>query len=152
MRGIDLVFPEPTDVLRAASTEQRRSAALAACEFATVRAPVDEPIVARAIRDLRAGLRLTDDTRKELDALAEHLDDEYFDLRDEAEAGRASEADWLPLFEKARAVSALSSAGHSDSLEAASEAIYEAAATVDEEEKKGLLELVRAAMEMGSQP
>jgi hypothetical protein len=67
-----------------------------------------------------------------LDALVARLDDEYFDLKEAAEEGRNSSGDYTLRFGQARAVAAVSFAGGENVAEAATEAIYEAVATVDD--------------------
>ena len=84
--------------------------------------------------------------KAEIDALAAQLDEEYLDLQEAAEDGRASIEDYLRVFAKARAVAALSLAGNENSLQAATEAIYEAAATIRDTDKGELFVLVESAL------
>ncbi|KVN29792.1 hypothetical protein WJ63_09010 [Burkholderia pyrrocinia] len=68
------------------------------------------------------------------------FDDKYFDLKEQAEdTENAGERDCLTLlsseyFRKARAVAALRAATDKNPFEAATEAIYEATASVDKNE------------------
>ena len=66
-----------------------------------------------------------------LDTLVAQLDDEYFQLQEAEEEGQASSEDYMRVFGQARAVAAVAFAGGDDPFEAATEAIYEAAATTD---------------------
>jgi hypothetical protein len=82
--------------------------------------------------------------------LAAGLDDEYFGLQEAAEGGRATVDAYMRPFGQARAVTALSFATDPDALEAAEEAIYEAAhATAD---KEGLVAAVLKVLEQPSGP
>jgi hypothetical protein len=78
---------------------------------------------------------LTPKEKSDLDALAAQLDAEYFALQEAIEEGRASTNDYMRPFGQARAVAALSFAGREDAFQAATEAIYEAAATTDDKEE-----------------
>jgi hypothetical protein len=67
-----------------------------------------------------------------LQALSAQLDEEYHTLQEAAEEGRASVDDYMKVFGQARAVAALCFTGSEDAYCAATEAIYEAAATTDD--------------------
>ena len=118
-----------------ASAAKQRAAALAACDFAITHAKVEHPLVKQTLQKVRAEGILTPEERAELDALTEQLDEEYFALQEAAEDGGATIADYTRVFGQARAVAALACAGGDDAFQAATEAIYEAAATVDEKEE-----------------
>ena len=108
---------------------------MAACEFAIAHAKVEHPLVKQCIQKVRAEGVLIPKEMTELDALAEQLDEEYLALQEAAEEGRATTEDYMRVFGQARAVAALAVAGGDDALQAASEAIYEAAATTDDKEE-----------------
>ena len=145
MTGLEDVSPDLAGKLQWASAAKQRAACLAACEFAVGQAKIEHPLVDRALKKLRSAGVLLPAEKDELDALAAQLDEDYFDLQEAAEEGRASTQDYLAVFAKARAVAALSCAGDEDTLRAATEAVYEAAATTDD--KEGLVARILAVLE-----
>jgi len=118
--------------LRQVLDRQQRAACLAACEFAVEHSGVSSPVVEQALQALRQSMPIAPQVKRQLEALTQRLDDEYFDLQEAAENGTASEDEWKRAFSQARAASALVFAAGEDAFEAASEAIYEATATVDD--------------------
>ena len=78
---------------------------------------------------------MSTDQKATLDGLAGRLDDEYFELQEAAEDGKATADDYMRPFGQARAVSALSFAANRDAFEAATEAIYEAATATDDKDE-----------------
>jgi hypothetical protein len=139
MTRLESQLPDLADKLRRASTAKQRAASVAASEFAIARAKVEHPLVMRAMEKVRATGVLTAKEKAELDALVAQLDGEYFDSQEAAEEGRAAAGDYIRPFGQARAVAALSFAGNDDALEAATEAIYEAAAATDDKEQLSAL-------------
>jgi hypothetical protein len=120
-------WPDLTRLLRAATPARQLAASLAGCELALARTGLDEPLLTAACRRLRQGQRtLSPDERSQLEALANRLDQEYFDLHDAAEVGQASEAQWTAKFYQARATAAVLNAFDANPFEAARESIYEA--------------------------
>ncbi|MFM7038313.1 MAG: hypothetical protein ACKO2L_11390 [Planctomycetaceae bacterium] len=130
--------------LRQVSDRQQRAACLAACEFAVEHSGVDSPVVEHALQALRQSKPVAPQVKRDLEALTQRLDDEYFDLQEAAENGTASEDEWKRAFSQARAASALVFASGDDAFEAASQAIYEATATVDDNSE--LVVIVAKAM------
>ena len=145
MTRLETLTPDIADKLRRASPMKQRAASVAASEFAIAHAKVEHPLVEKALEKLRAGGVLTPKDKAEIDALVARLDEEYFELQEAAEEGRASTDHYLRVFGQARAVAALSFAGNEDAFEAATEAIYEAAATTDGKEE--LAALIQAVLE-----
>lgn len=145
MTRLESLSPDLGDKLQRASAVKQRAASLAACEFAISHAKVEHAIVEKALEKVRRAGVLAPQERDELVALAEQLDEEYFNLQEAAEEGRASTEDYMRLFGQARAVAALSFAGGEDALQAATEAIYEAAATT--EDKEGLAIVIESALQ-----
>ncbi|CAD0266717.1 hypothetical protein EKA85_14405 [Pseudomonas veronii] len=129
---LEMVGKSLVKKLKVASKEQRRSAVKVACELAFQTSSVGVPVVAESLAQLRFGNKLTTEQLSELDALAEKLDEQYFDLQDSLNEGQELGMEALQLFSQARAVSALSLAGGEDSLMATTEAIYEALSAVDD--------------------
>jgi hypothetical protein len=145
MTRLDSLSADLADKLRRASSAKQRAASLAASKFAIARAEVEHPLVEKALEKVRTAGVLTPKEKAELDALAAQLDEEYFALQEAAEEGRASTDDYMRLFGQARAVAALAFAGGEDALQAATEAIYEAAATTDDKEE--LAALIQSALQ-----
>lgn len=145
MTRLETLSPDLAGTLQRASAAKQRAASLAASEFAIARAKVEHPLVQRALEKVRRAGVLTPEDKAELDALAGQLDEEYFALQEAAEEGRASTEDYMRMFGQARAVAALAFAGGEDALQAATEAIYEAAATTDDKEE--LAALIQSALQ-----
>ena len=145
MTRLETLSPDLAGKLRRASAAKQRAAGLAACEFAVSHAKVEHALVEKALEKVRAAGVLTPKEKAELDALAAQLDEEYFALQEAAEEGRASTEDYMGLFGQARAVAALAFAGGEDALQAATEAIYEAAATTDDRQE--LAALIESALQ-----
>lgn len=145
MTRLERLSPDLADRLRHASPPKQRAAALAACEFAVAHTKVEYAIVEKALKKVRAAGVLAPTERAELDALAAQLDEEYFVLQDAAEEGRASTEDYMRRFSEARAIAALSFVGGEDAFQAATEAIYEAAATTDDNE--ALTSIIQSALQ-----
>ena len=118
--------------LRHAAEIRQRAACLVACEFAVVQTGISSSTVQRALQLLRALKPIPAELKQGLDVLTQQLDDKYFDFQEAAEDGNVSEDEWKQVFSQARAASALAFASGENAFDAASEAIYEAAATVDE--------------------
>lgn len=147
MSGLALLSQELDTKLHRATSAKQRAASLVACRFALAKAGVEVPVVAAALSELRAGRVFPPSLKAQLDSLAEQLDEQYFDLKNAAEAGTADPKQWQDMFAKARAVTALSNAGEEDAYKAAGESIYEAAFTMQDDNKQELLGLVEAALE-----
>ncbi|RKT22483.1 hypothetical protein B0G69_5947 [Paraburkholderia sp. RAU2J] len=85
---------------------------------------------------LRQGKRYSHDLKDRLGALTDQLDEYYFQLKEQADEAVDSAdrerftSEYRDYFGKARALAALSFAGGQDGFEAATEAIYEAGASV----------------------
>ena len=140
MTRLDTISTRLVSALRNASEERQRSACLTACEFAVQRSGIGSPVVDGTVRTLRARMPLPANQQADLDALAVMLDNEYFELQEAAEDGRAMADDYMRPFGQARAVAALSFAANLDDFEAVTEAIYEAATATDD--RDGLIAAV----------
>ena len=114
---------------RQADEPQRRRATLAVCFIAVLSVGLREDVIDDAIIILICGGNDSATVRHKLEVLSAHLDEEYFQLRDEA-GQLTSEA--LLLFRKARAISALAYALSPDSRQL-NEAVYEAISASDDE-------------------
>lgn len=118
--------------MKIVSEEKRSSAVRVACELAVQICPVDLPVVDESLRQLLSGYKLSSEQVSKLERLAAKLDDEYFNLHDSLNEERELNPQALHLFSQARVVSALAFAGRDDSIDSATEAIYEAATAVDD--------------------
>lgn len=118
--------------MKVVSEEKRRSAVRVACELAFQICPVDLPVVDESLRQLLSGYKLSIEQVAKLEWLAAQLDEEYFNLHDSQNEEMQLNPQALHLFSQARAVSALACAGREDSIESATEAIYEAASAIDD--------------------
>lgn len=147
MSGLALLSQELDTKLHRAASAKQRAVSLVACQFALAKARIEAPAVTTALAELGAGRVVPPSVKAQLDSLAEQLDDQYFDLKDAAEAGSADPKQWQDMFAKARAVTALSNAGDEDAYKAAGESIYEAAFTILDDNKQELLALVEATLE-----
>ena len=145
MNRIETLSSDLANRLRRATTAQRHAAALAACEFSIAHARIDDPVVADALRCLRAGDALARDRRIQIDSLAARLDEEYLNLQVAAEAGKSSAPDYLLRFAEARAVAALAFLCKEGGVDAEEDAIYEAAAAALDD-KQQLLAIVQSAL------
>jgi hypothetical protein len=114
--------------LREAPADARQRAADYAAAWAVARTGLDHPVAATGTADDAA-------------ALTAELDERYFALSEERDAGRASTDQVAAAFEQARAASAVEFARRGD----AAEALYEAAAAAEDwsELRAGLLSLLR---------
>lgn len=134
MNRLETLAPGLAERLRQASSDKQRAAALAACEFAIDKANLQHVGIQEACKTLRKGDSLSSSQQSEVETLVANLDNEYFDLQDAAEEGRATTEEYMRKFVQARAVSALLFASKSDPLEASTEAVYEAAIVVEDRE------------------
>lgn len=119
----------------ASSTQGRRAAALAACEFAVSRSGLNDSVVSESLATLRAGLTVPPEQRDRLAAAVEVYDERYFAAQEAADGGSGTAAQVLRAFAMARAVASLSFASSGDGPEPVAEAIYEATATTDAPEE-----------------
>jgi hypothetical protein len=139
-------FPDLAAKLKQASVEKQRAVCLAACEYAVARAKIEDPLVMEALGKLRAREVVTIKHKRELEALVEKLDSEYFELAGAFNEGRASLDDYQEPFSKARAVASVLYAFHNNAYNAASEAIYEAEAVTDEDALDMLVPIIEAIL------
>jgi hypothetical protein len=146
MLRLEDLSPELVASLRTASVAQQRAASLAACEFAVSHANIKHRVVEKTLTKLRATGVLNPKEIGEIESLRAKLDDKYFDLQAAAEKGGGKKDEYLREFGKARAVSSLCFAGIENPFEAATEAIYEAAATIRDDDKSELFCLVESVL------
>ena len=144
MNRLETLAPDVAEKLRLATPDKQRAVALAACEFAISKANLQRTSIEEACKGLRKGTGLSPAQQSEIEALVASLDNEYFDLQEAAEEGRATTDDYLRKFAQARAASTLLFASKSNPLEASTEAVYEAAAVL--KDKRPLFSAVESAL------
>ncbi|MEN4872148.1 hypothetical protein [Kosakonia cowanii] len=132
MMRLEMLEKRLAEKMKIVSKEKRSSAVRVACELAVQICPVDLPVVDESLRQLLSGYKLSSEQVSKLERLAAKLDDEYFNLHDSLNEERELNPQALRLFSQARVVSALAFAGRDDSIDSATEAIYEAATAVDD--------------------
>jgi hypothetical protein len=128
---LDSSNPGIARAMRLLSAAQRRSVAVAACEFAIKASALNEPIVEDAYCSLRADRRMSPSELERLDSLASELDDKYFILHQASSGHEEPSPDVLRAFAQARAAAALRLATQ-ESPEAPLEAVYEASFATDD--------------------
>lgn len=133
MSRLRTIAPDLEDQLRRATAQRQRALAIAAARYALRVMSVDDGQFVHVLSALDRNGVLSPEDKRTLNELVEKLDDEYFALSDSTESENAVTGPALLAFRKARAVSAVLFAGNDDSFDAASEAIYEATATTDDQ-------------------
>lgn len=133
---LDSISASLADSFRTANDEQRRQAALATCLVAVAQTDLQGNAIDAAVDLLRHGGESQLAVRRKLDSLTEQLDEQYFELSEDADS---TTPEALLVFRKARAAAALAFAltpdpGHLH------EAMYEAIVASDDQ-----AEAVRAA-------
>jgi hypothetical protein len=132
MHRIESIAEDFSQRLERLSGDECRAIATAACELALSRNPVDDPVVISARLALQSGRSPTDAERTQLENLLNRLDVAYFELQATAEERQDGSSAWEAAFKRARAVASLFYALDDDPLTAAAEAVYEAAAALDD--------------------
>lgn len=127
-----------------APVDAKRAACLAAIQLAVSRSDFREPLAEAALLGLQKSSVFSDALTRGLAMLEEHLDKEYFDLKESAEKGLADPRAWQKKFAQARAVAALGFAG--SGVEKVGEAIYEAAYALPGDGPEEVLALVDAVL------
>lgn len=145
MMRLETLAPKLVEELRQATQGQQRAAGLAAAEIAIRYMDVEDSLVEKLLEKLKSDPVFTDHERAELDVLIDRLDEQYFNLQERVEGNPNIENECLRMFSQARAVSALSFAGMSDSFVAAMEAIYEAS-MVGDESQHNIIESVESVL------
>jgi hypothetical protein len=124
--GIGLVDVGLADLLGRVDDAARRRALAAGVRLALDCAGLCDERLDRAEEVLTAGRLGDGPERADVLALVEELDELAWDLQDRAEAGTASQEQYLHAFARARAAAAAGFAFEGDALVAASEGLYEA--------------------------
>jgi hypothetical protein len=106
---------------------------LTACEFALKHSGLKNATIAKGIEELLRTGAISPGLH--LQAIVKQLDEDAFRAQEAVEAGHGSWDQYLAAYSRARCGAALSFAGLADPLQAALEAIYEAAMTTDDPEE-----------------
>jgi hypothetical protein len=141
---LDTVAPGLSALLEQAENHLRDRAVLEACQRAVAAAMAPDPILDRALNQLRDNVPGTDweraDLLRRLGSLQERIDEEHFQLQERAEAEPGLTDSYLEKFRQARAIGAVIFALRGK----AAEAVYEASAAVSD--GPDLVAGVRAAL------
>ena len=127
------IAPELRYRLNSASKTQLRRIAAAVSRTIVERLAISHPIITQALEQLDTFGSRADGLQAKVQAYADEVDNGYFDLAEECEAGRASQEEVSIAFSKARAISAVAFALDRSALIAASEATYEVASAIDDD-------------------
>jgi hypothetical protein len=144
MDRLETLAPELVRQLTNASPTRQRATAIVAAEFALERTGLRSRVIDESRRSLQAVGQVSAAERTALEQLRANLDSEYFQLQEAAERREAGSEEYLRKFAQARAVSALLFASMTNPFEASAEAIYEAAAALDD--KRPLFAAVESAL------
>jgi len=133
MKHLQRLDPLLFDMLEQADGARLRQACVLSCEFAVALNEPFESLVVDALESLRQRQLYRSGVIDQLDDLMNFLDDKYFDLKERAEEAGSDQEQMIKqydeYFRKARTVAALRYAADQDPFEAATETIYEAAAS-----------------------
>lgn len=146
--SLDLIDPELSIILTKAREAQLRAATLAVCRYVIENNNLTERVIDDALGLLETNNYGNTLTRKKLEMLVDVLDQRQWDLQDLKDEGKIDEVTYSAAFKRARAANALFFALDTNSLEAATEAIYEANAAVDNNPRL-IKSLVLEALEEG---
>ena len=141
MSRLSTIAPDVAARLKAQPDSSLRRIARYIALVAVKETGLDDPRAAHALEALnRADTRVTD-VRSEVEKIVHELDEVAWQVQAKLEEGRASHADYLLAFGRARAAAAVWFALSEDALEAAIESAYEAQAAT------GDVEMIRATLE-----
>lgn len=128
MDRLETVAPDIAESVKLANNVNAREAAMAAAGFAVERSGLKDVRVAEAMNAIRHGMYGLNSFRLAVENVASELDDRHWKLQEND--GSATEQ--LEVFSQARAAATVYFSGDEDPKLAASEAIYEAAAALDD--------------------
>ena len=141
---LNTLSSELVAMLKNCNIEKQRLVSLLACKAVLKLNHVENMTVISSVNFLEKNRFLTDQQRNDLDYLVAELDNQYLKIQ-ENPTDDDSEVKSLLYFGQARAISALSFAGMEDAFIAASEAIYEASMSIDDQEV--ILTLVKSSLD-----
>lgn len=132
---LESYFPDLYEKLQGASSAKRKQAVLKACEMAVELAGVSDSAVLACLESLRRGETVSREIVVNLSRISNELDEQYFDLQDVSDDEQSFGKEVLKVFGQARAVAALVFFTTEESVQSASEAVYEAILSVEDGEK-----------------
>ena len=124
--------PSLSGILDASDSGRLRRISSSIAHAVVARSGLTDPLVTEALQHLSLSASSHADLQARVLSLAEQLDSRYFDLQDLCESGKATEAQVLAAFSKARAATAVASALGDVASSAAAEAAYEAVCAFDD--------------------
>jgi hypothetical protein len=139
MIRLSTIAPDLTTRLQRVSVADLRRVTAEVVDAALRATELHDQSLDAAVRALRAGRYGDGLERERVKDLEVQLDETAWDLQDRADAGDASQDDYLAAFRRARAAAALWFALDDDALQAALEAVYEARAATDDNEVRRVL-------------
>jgi hypothetical protein len=129
---LDLIDPELSAMLQHLSARQLRHITATVCNLALERTGVRDPVIAAAMEALKTGQDGGVSLRERLGFLVERLDQKQWDMQDAVDAEHAKNDAYIHAFAQARATHAVYFALDADPFTAATEAIYEAHAAMND--------------------
>lgn len=129
---LDVIAPDVSARLQHLSTKQLRQVTYTICKLALDRTDVQEPVLNEAMESLKAEQYDHVALHEQLGHLVERLDQKQWDAQDAVATGQADETTYLFAFAQARAAHAVYFALQSNAFTAATEAIYEAQAALND--------------------
>lgn len=125
--------------VKAATDAARRRFARACAQLAVEHAFAGDTSNDKAVlRQALATPPPAPDAANTVEEIVDRLDELGFDLNDKAEAGKVSQAEYIAMYNKARAANAVWYVLHADPFVAAAESAYEAGAVVGEDTIKAM--------------
>jgi hypothetical protein len=129
---LDLIDPGLSAILQHLSARQLRHITYTICNLALERTGVRDPVIDEAMKALKIGQYDSVSLHERLGLLVERLDQNQWDVQDAVDAGQADEGAYICAFAQARAAHAVYFALYADPFTAATEAIYEAQAAMND--------------------
>jgi len=129
---LDLIDPGLSAILQQLSARQLRHVTYTVCNLALERTGVRDPIIDEAMEALKTGQYDGVSLHERLGLLVERLDQNQWNMQDAVDAGQADEGAYIHAFAQARAAHAVYFALYADPFTAATEAIYEAQAAMND--------------------
>ncbi|MEQ0560482.1 hypothetical protein ABJI51_15445 [Amycolatopsis sp. NEAU-NG30] len=131
--GLTQLSPGLARRLGAMPACERRSLAGRVCRVAVERTAVEAGALAEALQVLVGQAEPSPELHRRVEAVTVQLDERAWDVQDSVENGEATEADYKLAFRRARASAAVGFA-LTNTLESASDALYDAYFAIEEEE------------------
>jgi len=129
---LDLIDPGLSAILQQLSARQLRHITYTICTLALERTGVRDPVIDEAMKALKIEQYDNGSLHERLGLLVERLDENQWDVQDSVDAGQADEGAYICAFAQARAAHAVYFALYADPFTAATEAIYEAQAAMND--------------------